>query len=313
MNVFFRVMLERLFLVFVAAECSQLSTFINRELIALPSRPAPDSVYERYEMPLGLEFMPLCGNGRIDLVSDYVSYFGKSEHARLRVAKKHLVLSSTANDLVEVEWARDEVCDDGNRLDGDGCAADCLSLDVLVSPCLLPVPPVVEDFVFWGEDRVLVSLPDGIYEYSSMMTVGVLVVLKTFRVNAMHYLSTDILYLYTPNDGSEGPGAVYTVSLSTNKLQKLFWVPTMPLQTTHEPSYFVEHSRASKLFLICKVLFLFYYCFFGGWRSHILWHRNRRTFRYGMRFLVKSWIRLNFRPPCRFGALILGTIARAFS
>ena len=263
-----------LFLVFVVVvECSQLSTFINRDSTALPSRPALDSVYARYEMPLGVEFMPLCGNGRIDLVSDYVSYFGKSEHARLRVAKKHLVLSlPTADDLVEVEWARDEVCDDGNRLDGDGCAADCLSLDVLVSPCLLPVPPVVEDFVFCGDDRVLVSLPDGIYEYdtlssSMMMTVGAPVVLKTFRVNAMHCLSTDLVYLYTPNDGSEGPGAVYTLSLSTYKLQKLFWVPTMPLQTTHEPSYFVEDSRANKLFLICKVFILFYYCSFYAWYS----------------------------------------------
>jgi len=213
------------------------------------------AVHECYVMPLGAAFMPLCGNGRIDLLTDYVAYFGTSERQQMKVAQKYMLDGSTSSDLMEVQWAQDEMCDDGNRLDGDGCAADCLSVDAFVSPCLLPVPPAVEDLVFWGKERALISLPDGIYQYNFLgvdrATNLVQLVPKAFRVNAMYYLSTDVLYLYTPNDGMEGPGAVYVVSLTSPTLQKLFWIPTSTVPTS-ELSYFVEDASASKLFLICK-------------------------------------------------------------
>ena len=36
---------------------------------------------------------------------------------------------------VSLRLAIDELCDDGNRLDGDGCSSDCAWRDALVPPC----------------------------------------------------------------------------------------------------------------------------------------------------------------------------------
>ena len=38
-------------------------------------------------------------------------------------------------------WANEE-CDDGNRLDYDGCSADCMHMDLWVSPCELEMKDI---------------------------------------------------------------------------------------------------------------------------------------------------------------------------
>jgi cysteine-rich repeat protein len=73
---------------------------------------------DRFKTPLRADLAPLCGNGRLDTLVDYEAYNGW-------------------NATVEYRLKVNEVCDDGNRLDGDGCAADCASLDGFTSPCPL--------------------------------------------------------------------------------------------------------------------------------------------------------------------------------
>jgi cysteine-rich repeat protein len=72
----------------------------------------------QFKTPLRADIAPLCGNGRLDTLVDYEAYneWNATLGYRIKV---------------------NEVCDDGNRLDGDGCAADCASLDGFTSPCPL--------------------------------------------------------------------------------------------------------------------------------------------------------------------------------
>jgi cysteine-rich repeat protein len=78
-------------------------------------------LYNNYNSPLPVElnggtFLRLCGNGVLNKASDY----------------------NDPGDSIQV----DEECDDGNRLDGDGCSADCMDVDTLVSPCKVNVVPL---------------------------------------------------------------------------------------------------------------------------------------------------------------------------
>jgi cysteine-rich repeat protein len=91
---------------------------------------------------------------------------------------------------VEVQIAMDEICDDGNRLDGDGCSADCLNLDAFVSACEIAVPPQikgVQDFVFAANGTVLLAARDGLYALSSMvgLPVATRLLAKETAVTAM--------------------------------------------------------------------------------------------------------------------------------
>jgi cysteine-rich repeat protein len=87
---------------------------------SLYSEPVPSTNNHRYHFktPLRADLAPLCGNGRLDTLADYEQY-------------------NKWNATVEYRLKVNEVCDDGNRLDGDGCAADCASLDGFTSPCPL--------------------------------------------------------------------------------------------------------------------------------------------------------------------------------
>jgi cysteine-rich repeat protein len=80
--------------------------------------PPTNNYRDQFKAPLRADLAPLCGNGRLDTLVDYEAYSGW-------------------NATVEYRLKVNEVCDDGNRLDGDGCAADCASLDGFTSPCPL--------------------------------------------------------------------------------------------------------------------------------------------------------------------------------
>jgi len=94
------------------------------EPTVMPKPIAPQ--YKLYERPLQNPdtFLPLCGNGIVDKRHDYVSWYSIHSDKRFQRA-----------DGVSIEMIVDEACDDGNRLDGDGCSADCMDRDSLTAPC----------------------------------------------------------------------------------------------------------------------------------------------------------------------------------
>ena len=90
--------------------------------------PMPAGFYEwygRFLTPLPMEAAPLCGNGVLDDVAAYKAFHAANPGVWLRYGGRNRTV------------AINEVCDDGNRFDGDGCAADCASMDGMVGPCAL--------------------------------------------------------------------------------------------------------------------------------------------------------------------------------
>ena len=87
-------------------------------------------------------YAPLCGNGRVDTIKDYEIYFLK-ETRRPRVSKRSMMGSATFNSaspdfdsmVYNLTLMVDEVCDDGNRKDMDGCSSDCSYIDLWTSSC----------------------------------------------------------------------------------------------------------------------------------------------------------------------------------
>jgi cysteine-rich repeat protein len=87
--------------------------------------------HDRFTVPLRADLAPLCGNGRLDTIADYMAY-------------------TKWNATVEFRFLVNEVCDDGNRLDGDGCSADCANLDAFTTPCALALDISGEPLRFVG-------------------------------------------------------------------------------------------------------------------------------------------------------------------
>ena len=216
------------------------------------------SIYRRYSAPLPSEFMPLCGNGRVDSVADYLAYFDSAQHTRrlmvtfpdnINNINNNNNNNNNNNAAVEVQLAMDEICDDGNRLDGDGCSADCLNLDAFVSPCDVALPlagQAIEDFVFpanmTSAAHAVVAAADGIYEITSDADNGRLatrlLAAKSFEIHAM-WLTAE-LWVY-------GQGAVYSVA-AAGLLEMRFTVPVAA--SSHEKGYFFE--ELGRLYLVCK-------------------------------------------------------------
>ena len=120
-------------------------------------------VFRHYSVPLDPPYMALCGNGRVDSAADYAKYYTDTQRAKLMVDTSRVYLGGSITTKTEVQLSPDEMCDDGNRLDGDGCSADCMTFDTWVSPCQIPLGvDDIEDFDFYAGDIIL-SLKDGIY------------------------------------------------------------------------------------------------------------------------------------------------------
>ena len=109
--------------VLLLATCAALDLRRLRE--ATPAAVTTER-FESFASPLapGSTFLPLCGNGVVNSAQDYENYFAAG-------GDEHFVASVG----VPVRIILSEVCDDGNRLDGDGCSADCLTLDSFVGAC----------------------------------------------------------------------------------------------------------------------------------------------------------------------------------
>jgi cysteine-rich repeat protein len=97
-------------------------------------------IYTHFVDPLApAEFLPLCGNGRIDSSTDYANYYASHPSWSMWPMYNDTATGATKN--VSLRLSIDEMCDDGNRLDGDGCSSDCVWRDALTPPCEVPLLP----------------------------------------------------------------------------------------------------------------------------------------------------------------------------
>ena len=113
--------------------------------------------YARYARPLPPTVAPLCGNGILDTLETYAAFYNKTNASMLEA----YTTTSQAGINTTYRFAVNEVCDDGNRLDGDGCAADCASMDGMTSPC-----PLVASQLLLATDA-----DDG-FEFLSFLTLA---------------------------------------------------------------------------------------------------------------------------------------------
>jgi cysteine-rich repeat protein len=117
------------YLLVVAPSAVHAAEFLNLAATRAAARTKPmhehatHALYNRFQDPLPADIIaPLCGNGRLDTFDDYLKLPGFMGSDRIYVH---------------------EACDDGNRLDGDGCAADCTSMDAPTAPCPLAIDPLL--------------------------------------------------------------------------------------------------------------------------------------------------------------------------
>ena len=203
----------------------------------IPPPPPPSNkplTYQNYAIALNSSLMPLCGNGRLDTIADYQSYFNTSARAKLMFPSSRLAEGGTGE--VEVQFAMAEVCDDGNRLDGDGCSADCLNFDSLVSACDIALPPeigLIEDFAFVG-DKAVLATKDGLYTVTGGLHTATIMAPKSAVVTSMLWYQNE-LWVFAES-------SIYVVR--GGLMQKNFTV------TTSDDGYLLED--AGKLYLVCK-------------------------------------------------------------
>ena len=177
--------------------------------------------YARYTEPLHKDVAPLCGNGRVDTFEDYTVFYQQNPNAGAFTMPGPPGANYTHTFMVN------EVCDDGNRLDGDGCAADCASMDSMTPACplptqgqfLLPEETAIEFIAFVDaasalvvtDKRVLLLNPE------NLTVASVIQAQKPFgTVRAGFYdASTYTVWLYVGG----APPAVWVLSRSAN------WMP----------------------------------------------------------------------------------------
>jgi len=111
-------------------------------------------------------FLPLCGNGKIDTVQDYQA---------LPTSSYTLVLPASPlgcggqGESVALTLSANEECDDGNRLDFDGCSADCMHADLWISSCELsteinPAETTLEALLYYpAQNGMLLSTSNALY------------------------------------------------------------------------------------------------------------------------------------------------------
>ena len=151
-------------------------------------------------------FLPLCGNGRIDTQADYEAYYQKG-NLPLTLTKQQLLPNrqdvTEPDKLYNLTILADEECDDGNRIDLDGCSADCLYMDLWTTACELATDKTLtyEDLIYDPVRKsMVVSASDGIYaiETGGPDTLSLtmrLIASKTFSVTNM-FRTADSLIMY---------------------------------------------------------------------------------------------------------------------
>jgi cysteine-rich repeat protein len=207
-----------------------------------------------YATPLDARLMPLCGNGVVDSMADYLAYFSRVGGGLL---VKRGVLGLSDENVTEVQLSMDEVCDDGNRLDGDGCSADCLNLDALGSACELAVEAaeLYEDFLFFpGTESALVTSATGLYLLEATdrgLLVPVLLVPKSFAVLGMMLFgaaNASRLQLFAFSGE-----AVYALVLDVATMRPVGGFArhmSVDVLNTNEPAFF--WTNRTHVLLVCK-------------------------------------------------------------
>ena len=119
--------------------------------LAPRSRPQLPWNFDHYwsGRPLDPRIAPTCGNGVVDkgIQSPWLNF-----------------ADFPTNETGMFRFVGDEMCDDGNRLDGDGCAADCMDFDAMTSPCVVAVDRALRyESVLEGGGATYAVALDGIY------------------------------------------------------------------------------------------------------------------------------------------------------
>jgi len=156
-------------------------------------------------------FFPLCGNGVLNTKEDYLRLYGPDLESipMMRYSKEFLsktfpsIGQGNLNQMYAFTMITDEVCDDGNRRDLDGCSADCMVYDMLTSSCeiamerqikiedVLPVP---------DSGDMVVSALDGIYLIkegdfiSNSIQKLTLLRAKSFPIKSMYSYAGDLFF-----------------------------------------------------------------------------------------------------------------------
>ena len=150
-----------------------------------------DDAFRRYLEPLGHpNFMPLCGNGILNTKADYVAIYA---------AGQGLLNASNRIPGAFVKIIVDEACDDGNRLDGDGCSADCLSADLFQSVCEVASDELIEAMTLdakSGDVYISTSKAIGRVEVGMRGIFTNWEAIKSFAVDAM-VVDGDNIFMYS--------------------------------------------------------------------------------------------------------------------
>jgi cysteine-rich repeat protein len=156
-------------------------------------------------------FLPLCGNGRIDKKDDYVAYYAM-QRPPLTLTKQQILYTESDIEnpdmLHNLTILADEVCDDNNRDDMDGCSADCMHLDLWTSACEIAVDKDLNyEDIIWDPIRkqMVISDTNGIYSLemnpSDNIVEAKIIASKHFSVTNI-FRRSDSLLLYSAQQQS---------------------------------------------------------------------------------------------------------------
>ena len=221
--------------------------------LALPAL-SPDARVGR-PLAYNTSFMPLCGNGRVDTAADYARYYATPPPTKTDwiLTKGSLTSANpTSTTPTTVQMLVDERCDDGNRIDGDGCSADCMDYDAVVSPCEIAVdrPLVYEDMVFSSVNDTFVIATDGLYSLKPSQdgtgSVATLLLAKSFPATAVSLLYPTLYVFSAPAN------AIYTTPITPTGAYAWSLYHTVPSPEPLPSASF--YTRAGALMLFCRGL-----------------------------------------------------------
>lgn len=172
--------------------------------LALLRLPASTQVADQPRSPpLPSNFMPLCGNGRLDTASDYQAYYSRPGAQPALSLPGYAIPDADRTKTVALQIWPDETCDDGNTADYDGCSADCMHKDLWTSACQLRLDrdiPAMEAILHTGGRTALLSAASGLYSVNLYPEPGDTAVQtdllqgKTFAVTDLFFSGTVLLY-----------------------------------------------------------------------------------------------------------------------
>lgn len=224
------------------------------------------------------KFMPLCGNGRIDTKADYIAYYQNASNRPLTLTKREILYMyrglSDPETQYSVSFSLDEVCDDGNKVDFDGCSADCMHLDLWTSPCELAVDLNLEyeDLIYDTARRsMVVSAKTGIYELDMVSATSTsltarLIAPKTIQVTDIFRNSTSLI-LYSAEQQAfwQLVDGASTVTLLAEIQHLAKWNPSSVIRHCHQnPDGSVVIYDADKMVYLPTLTSTSYgFCSFG--------------------------------------------------